>query len=158
MDRGGRSNQWVGCREVREPRIIFSYVSACYFIVLTFAKIGYGDIIPENKTEILFTYIFNFFGVTFFSLLAGKFQGIYRASKQQGAYLQKEESLDELIIHLERHCKTKIPGVIINKIRSHWRRHERLNLEQVFEGNAFFKKLPQAIKDDVIPSLISSSC
>jgi voltage-gated potassium channel Kch len=47
----------------------FSWVNSFYFVVITLATIGYGDIVPKTDAGKLFTIFFVIFGLAIFSAL-----------------------------------------------------------------------------------------
>jgi voltage-gated potassium channel Kch len=47
----------------------FSWINSFYFVVITLATIGYGDIVPKTDAGKLFTIFFIIFGLAIFSTL-----------------------------------------------------------------------------------------
>jgi len=50
-------------------------------MIVIFNKIGYGDILPTNRTEIIFNLVVLFMTLCSFAMLSGKMQSIAKQSK-----------------------------------------------------------------------------
>lgn len=59
-------------------------------MIVIFNKIGYGEILPTNRTEVIFNFVFLFMALCSFALLSGKMQSI--AEQGKVAEAKKEEN------------------------------------------------------------------
>ena len=64
---------WLSIRgfDQTEP-ILDSYLKSIYWAVTTITTIGYGDIVPESNSQILFTMFVEIVGVGTYGYLIGK--------------------------------------------------------------------------------------
>lgn len=78
------------------------YLVSIYYVFLTFTTVGYGDIIPTNNTEKLFTVIMMFFGVFLYSFTVSSIITIISSNDSQELELKHKLSLiKELAFHSE---------------------------------------------------------
>lgn len=62
------------------------YLTAMYFAIVTCATVGYGEILPKNKFEIMLTCLIIVFGVSYFSYILSDLSN-------QFSELQKENKI-----------------------------------------------------------------
>ncbi|KAL4486166.1 hypothetical protein ABPG72_012219 [Tetrahymena utriculariae] len=53
----GYTNNWIASKHLLDATIYERYIYSFYFLAVTMATVGYGDITPQNSLEILFTTI-----------------------------------------------------------------------------------------------------
>ncbi|EWS71395.1 cation channel family protein (macronuclear) [Tetrahymena thermophila SB210] len=53
----GYSNNWITSKNLIDATIYERYIYSFYFLAVTMATVGYGDITPQNSVEVLFTTI-----------------------------------------------------------------------------------------------------
>ncbi|EAR88409.2 cation channel family protein (macronuclear) [Tetrahymena thermophila SB210] len=53
----GITNNWLASKNLLDASIQDRYIYSFYFLAVTMATVGYGDIAPQNKLEVLFTTI-----------------------------------------------------------------------------------------------------
>jgi len=73
------------------------YWASVYFAYTTMSTTGYGDIVPETKNEFLFSSLFMFSGVLFFSQVFTTMNNLFEAKKEaEKEYFDKKDSLKKL--------------------------------------------------------------
>ncbi|KAL4481513.1 hypothetical protein ABPG74_007602 [Tetrahymena malaccensis] len=53
----GYTNNWIASKNLLDATIYERYIYSFYFLAVTMATVGYGDITPQNSLEVLFTTI-----------------------------------------------------------------------------------------------------
>ncbi len=109
-----------------------AYTSSFYYIIVTFTKTGYGDIVSANLFETMGSLFLNLLSMGAFALLAAKFQSIQRYNNKQDKKGKiKQEKLDKLFMILHRNGKRKIPFGLALSIRRYYNEFIKRNLGTV---------------------------
>ena len=75
-------------------------VVSCYFALTTLSTVGYGDLYPKAKTEMIVAVIVMLLGVAFFSYIMGAFIEILSNYKSKMGFVDKSEDLEMWITGL----------------------------------------------------------
>ncbi|OMJ92857.1 hypothetical protein SteCoe_4307 [Stentor coeruleus] len=98
-------NSMISWREryrINDLALSDKYLASIYYVFLTLTTVGYGDIIPTNNTEKLFTVIMMFFGVFLYSFTVSSIITIISSNVSQELELKHKLSvIKELAFHSE---------------------------------------------------------
>jgi len=88
-------------------------------VVTTLTTVGYGDYKGFTNNEYTFTYIVEFIGILFFSIMMGSINDIMEGNDQDSDIIEsKLESVDVWLVKLDNSRMSKqLPRVLYDKIK-----------------------------------------
>ncbi|KAL4469565.1 hypothetical protein ABPG74_004818 [Tetrahymena malaccensis] len=166
--KNGVTNNWLASKNLLDASIYDRYIYSFYFLAVTMATVGYGDITPQNTLEILFTTITIFVTcvVYAFSLntIGGIIENIEKKDKKYKENLQiihalmrEEEVSRELKIQVSNYIEylykesneiqKKQEKLIIQKLSAKLRNDLTLEIQGKYISNIpLFKSLQEKDK------------
>jgi hypothetical protein len=90
---------WITANDMKDEDMVKKYFASLYWATVTCTTVGYGDILPTNKYELLWAMCIIVFGVAFFSYilsdLSSKFSEITRTNATNQERIQQIDQLDQ---------------------------------------------------------------
>jgi voltage-gated potassium channel len=91
---------WMSLHNVgRESDSLNEYVNALYWAVATLATVGYGDMVPENIPQKLYTILVMFLGVGMYGYIIGNLATLF--SQMDRARMEHTETLNQVTSYLK---------------------------------------------------------
>ena len=148
---------YIGLSNINEPNWLFDaglvnkpwlnrYLYSFYFVIISMNTVGYGDIVPQNPSEILFCIFFVVVGCMMFAYCLNCMGTIFHA------FYKKERELKEELFMINDFMKSKnITQNFQMKIRKYlqhnWISQKQLNLDN---SKKVFDKLSQSLKSELL--------
>eukprot|EP00347_Sterkiella_histriomuscorum_P004458 403360386 len=138
----GNYMNWITNSNQQNEDNFMIYLSAMYFAIVTCATVGYGDILPKNKFEIMLTNLIVIFGVSYFSYvlsdLSNQFSELQRENKIK-------EDREKILNAMEK--VYKVDEKVLTKIKFFFKEHEsNLDLSNNLEMSYLLRILPTNLK------------
>ncbi|MFC2101045.1 cyclic nucleotide-binding domain-containing protein [Bacteroidota bacterium] len=122
--------------------IISSYINGLYWTITTITTVGYGDILPQNNLQKLYSMLVMIMGFGVFGLLVGTIAGtILKKDPAKTKYLENIESLASFIHY--RNIPCQLQKRIIDFYSYMWKK--RLG----YDESSFLGSLPENLRTEV---------
>lgn len=144
----GILTHWVSCGWIAitgqsaNPDIYTTYLKACYWAITTLSTVGYGDILPSNNAQILYSIFVQILGVGTFGFMVGNIVHLFtKLDPARAQYKEHMEQLSALVSYrnLPRHLHRRIADFYT----FNWQK--RLG----YDESSFLKELPHSLRVDV---------
>ena len=93
------NKNWVTENELQDSDLLVKYATSMYWAIVTCTTVGYGDILPTNKYELVWAMVIIVFGVAIFSYylsnLSSQFMEILRVQKNNFEKMKKLDNLNK---------------------------------------------------------------
>ena len=127
-------------------------IISCYFALTTLSTVGYGDLYPISKYEMIGGIVVMMIGVIFFSHIMGSFIEIISNYDKRMGTIDRSTELHNWMTLLTRFTNNKpLPKGLINQIDNHYAYYwanDRLNA--ISKKDEFLNALPRSIKRIII--------
>ena len=134
---------WIIQKELQTSPFLEVYLGSVYFLITTVTSVGYGDIIGNSFTEIIFQIFLLMIGIIAYSWLISSLSNyVQENNKQNEAFNQKISLLNE--IKLEH---PQMPKELYDKIHLHL---EYINLGQKKDKSSLINFLPHTIQKSLL--------
>lgn len=127
-------------------------IMSCYFALTTLSTVGYGDLYPVSRLEMIFGIFIMLCGVAFFSYIMSSFiEIISNYDKKMGA-IDKGTELHNWMTLLTRFTNNKpLPKTLINQIDNHFAYYwTNDRLASISKNNEYLNALPRTIKRNIM--------
>jgi hypothetical protein len=127
----------------REATEVTKYITSFYWVVTTLTTVGYGDYKGFTNNEYIFTYIVEFIGILFFSIMMGSINDIMEGNDQDSDIIEsKLESVDVWLVKLDNSRMSKqLPRVLYDKIKIYIKESLTHDHKKLVDGFDFLKHL-----------------
>lgn len=119
-----------------------NYLRAFYWVITTFATIGYGDITPLNIPQIAYTVVIEIIGVGMFGYMIGNIASLL--ANLDIARSKYQEKINRLNLYLEYR---DIPIALRQKLRHYYR--YMWESRRGYDENPILKDLPSALQKEL---------
>ncbi|MFO1524567.1 MAG: ion transporter [Turneriella sp.] len=119
-----------------------NYLRAFYWVITTFATIGYGDITPLNIPQIAYTVVIEIIGVGMFGYMIGNIASLL--ANLDIARSKYQEKINRLNLYLEYR---DIPIALRQKLRHYYR--YMWESRRGYDENLILKDLPSALQKEL---------
>lgn len=119
-----------------------NYLRAFYWVITTFATIGYGDITPVNVPQIAYTVVVEIIGVGMFGYMIGNIASLL--ANLDIARSKYQEKINRLNLFLEYR---DIPIALRQKLRHYYR--YMWESRRGYDENLILKDLPSALQKEL---------
>ncbi len=119
-----------------------NYLRAFYWVITTFATIGYGDITPLNVPQIAYTIVIEIIGVGMFGYMIGNIASLL--ANLDIARSKYQEKINRLNLFMEYR---DIPIVLRQKLRRYYR--YMWESRRGYDENLLLKDLPSALQKEL---------
>jgi len=134
---------WITQKELQTSPFIEVYLSSIYFLITTVTSVGYGDIIGNSFTEIIFQIFLLMIGIIAYSWLISSLSNyVQENNKQNEVFNQKLSLLNEIKLEHPQMSKE-----LYDKIYLHL---EYINLGQKKDKSSLINVLPQTIQKSLL--------
>jgi hypothetical protein len=107
------------------------YVAAFYWSFQTLTTVGYGDIAPQTPLEQIYSMIWMFFGIGFFSFTLGNLSAIISSiDKKSAEYNKLVNQFNDFAF------KVKLPIEIRNKVHNYYQNNYYKNMYSNLDPNS----------------------
>ena len=132
--------------DITKESWLIQYLYSFYFIIITINTVGYGDITPQNPSELIFCIFFVIIGCMMFAYTLNCMGNIFQA------LYKKERLLKEELYVINNFMRSKnVPQSFQLKIRKYlehiWNEEDKLNLENSMK---VFNKLSDRLKSQLL--------
>lgn len=133
-----------------------AYMTSLYFILVTFAIVGYGDVVPITNAQIGYTIFAEFIGILIFARLMGNISEIITSIRlREKVKTDKKDDLDKWMIQLVKGKSDKrLPEGIktdVNRFYANVWDDDR----SMLVNNDFMLRLPYKLRTDMYDHLFS---
>lgn len=119
-----------------------NYLRALYWVITTFATIGYGDITPLNISQIAYTIVIELLGVGMFGYMIGNIASLL--ANMDIARAKYTEKLTRLNLYLDYH---HVPGNLRQRIRRYYK--YIWESRRGYDENQILADLPSGLQKDL---------
>ncbi|MBN2385213.1 ion transporter [bacterium] len=141
-----RASGWVCQQHLESTDIFTKYLYSLYWSVTALSSVGFGDITPQTRIEVLFATFVMIVGVAVFAYFIGNIASMI--SKIDAGQALFQERMDGVKEYLQYR---KLPLVIRQRILNYyeflWSRTKG------FDERAFLQNLPRSLRRDIIHHL-----
>ena len=106
-EKSGWINALIENGLLKEQNLGHVYMTSLYFIITSFATVGFGDIKGDTDLEYFISMIMMITGIGFFAYIMGNLNNILQSFSSDGSQGSQEENLDQFLIQLDRSYKDK---------------------------------------------------
>lgn len=133
-----------------------TYMYSLYFILVTFATVGYGDIIPQTNHEIFFNMLIEFIGILIFAYLMGNLSNILLStSSHKTLASDKSNDLDKWLMRLNRsRSDRKFPIDVYNYVSNYYDYIWKHDFSQL-QSSEFMYRIPHKLREKLIRNLLT---
>lgn len=157
----GRSNDsaWIESNpefNSSENVVFHSYPAAAYFITVTLTTVGYGDILPHTKGEILFVMVIELVGLTTFSYILGVLKSVEFSKSSVKLIKEKKKGVLNFLNTIDKNNrKMEFPTEIINKTLENLDVTYNYSYNYVFHSHDFFEQIKPNLKQSLMVNTLS---
>ncbi|KAL4492391.1 hypothetical protein ABPG72_005526 [Tetrahymena utriculariae] len=129
-------------------------VTNCYFVLTTFATVGFGDLTPQTNNERIFVIFMMVCGIAFFSFIMNNFNDVLTNYWKKLGYVDRKIEIEEWILSLSNYTERSIDKKLVNQIQNHFDyfyRNSRLSV--ISRRDKYFQLMPQDLKREMIKHL-----
>ncbi|KAL4446027.1 hypothetical protein ABPG74_011019 [Tetrahymena malaccensis] len=129
-------------------------VTNCYFVLTTFATVGFGDLTPTTNNERIFVIVMMVCGIAFFSFIMNNFNDVLTNYWKKLGYVDRKIEIEEWILSLSNYTERSIDKKLVNQIQNHFDyfyRNSRLSV--ISQRDKYFQLMPQDLKREMIKHL-----
>lgn len=138
-------------------------VSNCYFILTTFATVGFGDYAPITNEERIIVIIMMLSGVAFFSYIMNNFNDVLTNISKKLGYVDRKVEIEEWILSLSNesiylilnnfpffegnYTERTVSKKLVNQIQNHFDyfyKNSRLSI--ISKKDKYFALMPNDLK------------
>lgn len=119
-----------------------NYIKAIYWTTTTLTTVGYGDIIPNGNSQMIYASFTQLMGIGVYGYLIGNVANILsRADPAKGQYLENIEKLSALIRHrdLPKHLQRRLRDFYAYIWKKKWG----------YDEDEFLEQLPRSLRIEV---------
>ena len=142
---GNQTNpNWILSMNLQDKPFIKIYIASLYGIIETLTTVGYGDVVCDSFTEIIFQIILLSIGIVAYSFIItiiGNY--VNNESKAEIKHSKYITMLEEIRIEFP-----KMPFKLYNKIKQHFK--SVLNQQKKIDLNILINSLPYSIKNMIL--------
>ena len=138
-----------------ETDAVTAYITSFYWVVTTLTTVGYGDYKGYTVFEYLFTYLIEFVGIVFFSIMMGSINTILENTDGDLDITdQKLESVDVWLVKLDNSRMSKqLPRVLYDKIKIYIKESLTHDHKKLVDGFEFLKQLKPNLRFKLVSQL-----
>ncbi|ETV96449.1 hypothetical protein H310_10202 [Aphanomyces invadans] len=130
--------------------VSLQYLSSLYWAIVTMTTVGYGDITPKTKTELIIAMFVMIIGVSMFGYVIGNItslvDNINAAGRMQSQHIT---TLKEYVI------VRNLPKHLGKRVLDHFEYYYRHR--SVFDEDAILKNLPTGMRNDVVHHVLQKT-
>eukprot|EP00002_Diphylleia_rotans_P025766 TRINITY_DN5107_c0_g1_i6.p1 TRINITY_DN5107_c0_g1~~TRINITY_DN5107_c0_g1_i6.p1 ORF type:complete len:1069 (-),score=196.83 TRINITY_DN5107_c0_g1_i6:596-3802(-) len=139
---GFSPHTWVVRYDIIELETTDHYIASLYWAMVTFATVGYGDVVPYTRYEKIFSIMAVFFGAAVYASIFGNMTNLIASLDMDGLrYREKLSMLNEYMRY------RGLPHSLKDRIRNYyeviWSRHKGL------DESSILNDLPPSLRSDV---------
>ena len=139
-----------------EPRAMDIYIESIFFIVETFSTTGYGDVVGFSTQEYMYQIFTILFGIILYGILNSGMRFLVFQFGLIGKISNKKLDDIKFWLHsLTRNNLTSIPKSILINIDNLLTGNLKINSDDLFRNNEFFKKLSVKIQMEILTRVYS---
>ncbi|EAS05916.2 cation channel family protein (macronuclear) [Tetrahymena thermophila SB210] len=144
--KNGQTNNWINSKNLIDATIYERYIYSFYFLAVTMATVGYGDITPQNSAEVLFTTITIFVTCVVYAFSLNTIGGIIEnIEKKDKKYKENLQIIHGLMREEEVSRKLKIE--VSNYIEYLYKESNEIQKKQ---EKLIVEKLSTKLRNDLI--------
>ena len=134
---------WIYLNDLKEKNFNDIYIGAIYYLVMTVTTVGYGDVLGNSITEIIFQIIMVIVGTCIYSWIISSVSNYVKKMNERNIkYEEKIQILEE--IKLNSHINKNLYNKII-RLLNYRKYHEEEN-----EKNIILESVPNALKNTLL--------
>ena len=138
------SHTWVIRSNLIDAPVVEQYIASVYFVLMTLATVGIGDIVPYTTLERLYSIALLTIGVGFYSYAISNFSAIMMNTDRKNLYLtQRLDALADLV------KMTKMPLETEKKVLNFLYRNLPTKFILRFDREAVMKELPAFLRTEI---------
>ena len=99
----------------------YRMITSCYFSITTLSTVGYGDLSPKSKHEMILGIFIMLLGVAFFSFIMGSFIEIISTFNQNLGNEEQTFDLHNWMTLLTRFRDKPLPNSLYRQINQHFK-------------------------------------